>query len=123
MTRDEIMALPADELAALVAEKVMGWAVFRDGDVHDRPYVRDRAGLHVYPPAREHGNTWSPAEYASDDYMVLDHVRASWHRPRLYARMSELLSDEWSGRESWPNELQYRPGDYARAALIALEGA
>lgn len=74
-----------------------------------------------------------PPAYTSDpaaDYLVLQHVRETWNKARRY-RFERALLLIWQDRRGPGIEVagrtiaplaRYCPGDYARAALAALDG-
>jgi hypothetical protein len=108
------------ELDAMVAERVMGWTDRADETAFGPELVMrppTASGLHHRVP-----------NYSTDpaaDYAVLEHVRESWERDpwfRLQDRLRRLQSsrDHRHGREE-DSACMYLPGDYSRAALLALE--
>jgi hypothetical protein len=103
------------EIDAAVAVKVLGWR-------NDGLWLYDD-----YP----NGNCevlrlldFQPTTNPADDYRVLEHVRGEWAGDQKWA-MRQELSVMWVDRMPTDTPLDpalfnYRPGDYARAALAAL---
>lgn len=131
MTPSEILALPPDELAAKAGELVMGWSVCREPDCDgcDHPVRQLPDNTWIVSRPDEIEESWSPAHSASDDYMVLEKVR-TWDTTLQCAVRDEIekawAQRGWDARIDKPLEVwgctQYRPGDYARAALIVVMG-
>lgn len=102
----------ASETVKLEGKPINWWSTF-DGS------------LYVFPA--------EPAPYATDpttDYLVLCHVRETWSNKSQFAHRNQLQSmwyDRGLEREKAAGKMlvfgpnQYEPGDYARAALAALE--
>lgn len=71
MTRDEILAMELGrELDALVAEKVMGWTVFREK--HNGYELEDDEIAIGYPP----GEDINSVPYEIEDYST--HIQTAW---------------------------------------------
>ncbi len=79
----------------------------------------------VPPPDKEPMGMFHPSKNPTDDYAVLKHVRETWGRDIVKMdHFRFLLTLVWRKRFvaddstcHCPEELQYQPGDYARAAL------
>lgn len=137
MTLEHLLALPARERDAMVAEKVIGWPrheVRIKGSTDtvtvwtDNPAIAD--GVWSMNELRLYG---TPPEYSTEvdaDYAVLVKVRETWatEAKMVFAR---ILRELWGSRPSWCEcifnngdlPLAYLPGDYALASLAALEEA
>lgn len=107
------------ELDAAIATKVMGWKSMRIGNT--LYWTSDNC-------ERANALTWSPTTNPSDDYRVLEHVRETWTGKRLKCFAFELCmmrearvdsSGELGGENC--RDVYSMTGDYARAALAALE--
>lgn len=121
------------ELDAMVAEKVMGWKYHRCHERGKGATVYHFLPPGEYPPAWWHKPTEHPKppdnkkhrvfefdlpRYTTDpaaDYAVLVKVRESWTPEQTGAFVDALIA-LWH----YPTPIQYRPGDYSRAALAAL---
>lgn len=109
-------------LDATTAERVMGWAA---GQCWPRCYLDDNGGHWSvastcgHPGARD----FRPATDPAADYLVLEKVRSTWSRHDL-GYFHHLIEEMWEQRADNPRIMghaeQYRPGDYAKAALMAL---
>lgn len=107
------------ELDARVSVEVMGWSdapIALGTPGHPVAVWRDRRGLLQYMV-----HDWRPTEDARQDVMVLEHIRETWGFNARW-RFSRALKNLWHGRaEGTPPIMRYRVGDYARAALAALD--
>ena len=122
------------EMDALVAERVMGWKRCDEsyecgGSVAARFVYRDGDGVFICC------TSWMP-KFSSDpsaDYEVLKHVRDGWGgKGAIYGEpFCNILAGIWRRRweERYPEETDsdgafwgmYQPGDYSRAALLAVQ--
>jgi hypothetical protein len=124
MTRDEVLGLTGRALDAAVAERVMGWTDLRDEWVRGVD-VPGRNMLFGFDPEckRRAMVEYYHADIAAD-YAVLVRVRETWDarsRRKFRDAIEQLwCRDEESGPAWKIGPLTYRPGDYARAALLAL---
>lgn len=121
---------------ARVAELVMGTLSFRqsgswyhitiNGTERASEQGRDRALKYALNLG---GDRLVVPHYTTDpaaDYQVLEHVREKWE-PLQHCTMRDELQMAWGERardaevaQVW-GPTQYRPGDYSRAALAALD--
>lgn len=126
------------EQDAKVAELVMGFARtpvrIRGSINHVDCWLRLDAPENGHWAAHELRAYYGPREYTTDpaaDYQVLEHVRGAWEPDRL-CKMRDELEKVWWQRaheieQAEDTQLQvygctqYRPGDYSRAALAAVE--
>lgn len=121
--------LAPNELDALVAERVMGWTLSHRGN-----WWNGANGRNVYSV-----EMWRPSTCSDCDLFVLGHVREAWKEGRLVRFVSELhrlyverlrVGGFDTSRFSrhvfsalMDHVLCYRPGDYSRAALAALDAS
>ena len=101
------------EIDARVAELVMGW----------KPDKKN-SGAWIPPgkePLRSGYYTAQPGSFTTDpaaDYEVLKHVREKWGSTAV-GHFIANLGDMW-GERGYNCALWYQPGDYNKAALLAL---
>lgn len=111
------------EIDALAAERVMGCQA---GQCESKCYVDHNndhwsvSSMFGHPGAR----AFHPTSDPSTDYLVLVKVRGSWDR-RALKLFDDRLRALWVERFYDPRlrgrGASYEPGDYARAALRAIE--
>ena len=113
MNIETVMTMPPDTLAREAATKVMGWA--HSSSLNGGEWFEPPHGQHLV------SHRWTPGTCCDDDYRVLEHVREKWTSEQLFDLQRHL------GRFAKqripthvPLGLRYRPGDYARAALLAI---
>lgn len=138
MTREQVLALTGRSFDAAVAALVLGWSSLGAWTLASPPDDDDWFGL---PPGVRAGKPHAPPRFHADaaaDYTVLQHVREAWRwdNPKLFA-FTDALGDIWNVRAYAGTPFEgaltdpacapqlslcrmYEPGDYARAALLAL---
>lgn len=130
MKREEVLAMQAGPaMDALVAEKVMGWTLWRSPCARqcDQPDCW-KTGKRVSPTIRIAG--WNPSREVQQDYEVLQHVRKHWEVQKQDAfrrELDDILEARYFNSPNrdpdyWVSTIMfYEPGDYARAALLAMD--
>ncbi len=118
-------ALTDEELDRRVATDVMEWETCNDPKCGgcDAPVCNLGMGLwKVLNP--DTGEFFCPSTNASHDYEVLCYVRETWSKLEQWSFATALLGNlSRVKNEACPVCVNYRPGDYAKAAGAALEAA
>jgi hypothetical protein len=81
----------------------------------------------AYSYCSSQGGERVPSYFGSEDYLVLQHVRANWPREML-EQFTSILAETWGKRgkaagQAWLAWGLYELGDYSRAALAVVEPA
>jgi hypothetical protein len=119
-----------DELDRLVAEKVMGWRLYKSHPEQSywastpEHYALAAVDLSWTWDGRNHepASYWQPTTNVANDYEVLVHVRENWDADQQDKFVSEL-TQIWYERcviaKRRHIELHYEVGDYCKAAFHA----
>ena len=118
------------EFDALVAERVFGAKRIATAEeigmavIQKAPFIFTADDGEVFTAFGS--SKWRPSIDPAADYAVLKHVRETWDIVRLRSlRYQQFLvvqqRDGVSGKDWWDVILNYQPGDYSAAALLALD--
>lgn len=133
------------ELDAKVAERIFGWHIFRvgyEGTDDETPEQRKYeaefqkgsfgvVGWYAFIPEGKEVVRWDDGsrQYyrfttdASWDYEVLKHALETWAGEQWAAfkeALDGILGERSGIHHEWSNVIFYQPGDYSKAALLAL---
>ena len=109
----------ADRFRATVAAEVLGWRELRTcSEFGELCGIPPEASCGSGKPVKLYPVMLAPdpERSAADDFAVLQHVRGTFTSDEMI-RFSAVLQENWELRDGTGDHTDYRPGDYARAAL------
>lgn len=126
MTREGILAMkPGRELDALIAEKVLGWTVFRGTTPNHYDLVDDEEYAHGFPPEEDiKGLPYEIEEYStriSEAWVIVPQIIGFQLQRRQTGTYTVRRNKTVNGYNRWDCvECSTAPEAICKAALLAL---